>query len=177
MATGKILSAIDENGNFLGMDLVLKKPGKPEGMADAAMNFTTHSDVIEAYVEMEMNSRNPVQPRTFTQSYLVVQFNILQIMLARIVGPASRQAFESIVNSTASSMGLPISMEKGNLIFSKKDIDIQGYRSLLQTASNYAVIVVGKSIVKREMLLVDKFVGRGTLELISQMNLRLFSAE
>jgi hypothetical protein len=37
--------------------------------------------------------------------------------------------------------------------------------------------VIGKNIVKREMLLVDKFVGPGTLELISQMDLRIFSSD
>jgi len=74
-------------------------------------------------------------------------------------------------------MGLPIIMKNGNLNFLKKDFDVQVYRSLLQTGTDYAVIVVGKNTVKREMLLVDKFVGHGTLELISQMDLRIFSAE
>ena len=172
-----IIAAVDENGNFLGMDLVLKNESHPNNLSDTETKIMTHFDVIKAYVEMEMNSRNPVKPRTFTQSYLVAQFNMLQIMLARIGGSASRQTFEKLANSTAGSMGLPIYMENGHLNFSKKDIDIQGYRSLLQTTSNYAVIVVGRNIVKQEMLLVDIFVGHGTLELISQMDLRIFSAE
>lgn len=172
-----ILSVIDENRNFLGMDLVLNYVSLPDNKSSNAPKILTHSDVIKAYVEMEMNSRNPSQPRTYTQSYLVAQFNVLQIMLARIAGPATRLTFEKIANSTASSIGLPIYMEKGCLNFTKKDINIQGYRSLLQTTVNYAVNAVGKNIVKREMLQVDKFVGHGTLELISQMDLRIFSAE
>jgi hypothetical protein len=172
-----ILADIDENGNFMGMDIVLHHMSPPNHLSDNPTKIMTHSDVIKAFVEMEMNSRNPLQPRTYIQSYLVAQFNVLQIVLARIGGPATRLVFEKLANSTARSMELPIFMEKGNLNFSKKDIDIQGYRSLLQTTSNYAAIVVGRNIVKREMLLVDKFVGRGTLELISQMDLRIFSAE
>jgi len=174
---GTVVPALDENRNFLGLDLVLTNPPKAGQIPGQTTPILTHADVIRAYVEMEMNLRDADRPRTYIQSYLVTQFNVVQIMLARIGGPGSRLIFERIANNTASSMGLPISMENGHLNFSKKDINIQGYRSLLQTAMNYAVDVVGKNIVKKEMLLVDKFVGHGTLELISQMDLRIFLAE
>lgn len=166
-----------ETGDFLGMDVILYHMPPPDHLSENATKIMTHSDVIKAFVEMEMNSRNPLQPRTNIQSYIVAQFNALQIVLARIGGPAIRLVFKKLAKSTSRSMGLPIVMDNGNLNFSKKDIDINSYRSFMQTLSNYAVIVVGRNIVKREMLLVDKFVGRGTLELISPADLRIFSAE
>jgi hypothetical protein len=176
-SNGTAVAAQDENRNFMGMDLVLAKRSPSSQTVEVTPSILTHADVIKAYVEMEMSSRDADQPRTYIQSYLVSQLNVVQIMLARIGGAGARVAFEKIANHTASSMGLPIKMENGHLNFSKKDINIQGYRSLLQTTINYAVDVVGKNFVKKEMLLVDKFVGRGTLELISQMDLRIFSAE
>jgi hypothetical protein len=172
-----ILAAIDENGNFLGMDLVLHPMATSNNLTDNAIKIMTRSDATKAYVEMELNSRNPLKPRTFIQSYLAAQFNVLQIILARIGGPAARLTFENIANRTAASMGLPINMVKGQLNFSRMDINQQGYRSLLQSTTGYAVNVIGKNIVKREMLNVDKFLGSGTLELISQMDLRIFSAD
>jgi hypothetical protein len=171
---GTAIVANDEMGTFLGVDLVLK-PSQRAGASTGTI--ASHTDVIRAYVDMETISRDPTQPRTFTQSYIVAQFNALQVMLARLNGPASRAAFEKITDNAARSMGLPISMENGCLIFSKMDIDINGYRNLMQTAVNYAVNAVGKGIVKREMLLVDKCVRPGTLELIAQMDLRIFSSD
>ena len=171
------VAALDENGNFMGMDLVLANRPGPSRTADKTPPLFTHADVIKAYVEMEMSSRDAALPRTFIQSYLVAQFNVVQILLARIGGLGSRLTFERITNSTASSMRLPVRMENGHLNFSDKDVDIQGYRSLLQKTMDYAVDVVGRSFVRSEMLLVDSFVGHGTLELISQMDLRIFSAE
>lgn len=172
-----LVAALDEGGDFMGVDLVLKSGSQSNTVPDEAIRITSHSDVIKAYVEMEMNPRNALEPRTFTQSYLVAQFNALQVMLARIGGTASRAAFEKVANNTAHSMALPIHMENGYLKFTNRNIDIQGYRSLLRAAVDYAVNVIGKGIVKREMLLIDKFIGHGTLELISQMDLRIFSDE
>ena len=172
-----LIAVTGENGNFLGTDVVLYPLSQPNPAAADITKIMTHSDVIRTYVEMELNSPNSPHPRTFTQSYLVVQFNMLQIMLARLGGPDMRLTFEKIVNSTARYMGLPILMERGYLGFSRKDVDINGYRSLLQTASDYAVTVIGRNTVKREMLLADKYVGEKTLELITKMGLRIFSSD
>jgi hypothetical protein len=171
-----ILAAADENGNYLGMDFILNNVLTP-GMSDPEVKILTHSDVMKAYVEIEMNSRGPLQPRTYTQSYIATQLNVLQIMLARIGGTASRLAFEKIINNKIQSMAAQMNMENGNLNFLRRDLDVQVYRSLLKASTDYAVNVVGKNTVKREMLLVDKYVGHGTLELISQMDLRIFTAE
>lgn len=176
-SNGTAVAVLDENTNFMGMDLVLMNRPDSSQTAEKRTSILNHDDVLKTYVEKEMNTRAANLPRTFIQSYLVAQFNVVQIILTRIGGPGSRLVFEKIANQTASSMGLPINMENGHLYFSAKDINIQGYRNLLQTTMNYAVNVVGKNIVKREMLLVDKYIGHGTLELISQMDLRIFSVE
>jgi hypothetical protein len=176
-STGTAVAALDENRNFLGMDLVLMNHQGSSQSVETTPPILTHNDVLKAYVEKEMNPRTAEPPRTFIQSYLVAQFNAVQILLARIGGPGPRLAFEKVANQTASSMGLPINMESGHLYFFGKDINILGYRNILQATMNYAVNVVGKNTVKKEMLQVDKYVGQGTLELISQMDLRIFFAE
>lgn len=167
------IAAMDERGNFMGMDIILNDPSLPMNISA----FRSHSDVIRGFVEKEMNSRDPNHPRTFTQSYLVAQFNTLQVLLARIGGPAARSVLENIANEAAKNMGMPIHMENGYLSFGRKDINIQVYKGLLQAVTGYAVDVLGKQTVKREMLLVDKFVSQGTLELLSQMDLRIFSED
>lgn len=169
------IAALDEKGNFIGADLVLQFP--PVEEAGIAAKFQTHNDVVKAFVENVMSEGNQQYARTFFQSYLVAQVEVIQILLSRISGLAARNAFEMVVNESSKSKALPISMRSGHLEFERNDINIQGYRSFINALVGYAVDVLGRQAVKREVLMVDKFVGSGTLELITQMDLRIFLAD
>jgi len=169
------IAALDEKGNFIGMDLVLIIP--PISMEENAIKLQTHGDVLKAFVENVMKEGNLQNSRTFFQSYLEAQVEVIQILLARISGLAARNVFENVVNEAAKSKALPISMRDGRLDFANRDINIQGYRSLINSTVKYAIDVLGRQIVKREILMVDKFIGSGTLELITQMDLRIFLAD
>ena len=168
------IAALDENGNFIGIDLILNNSRAAGQKSNPGSPFQTHSDVLRCYVEKVLNEGNLLKSRTFIQSYIVAQFDTIQILLSRIVGPAARQAFELITNHTAKSNAIPLFMKNGRLEFNQRNIDIQGYRNLLKTSVTYAVHVLGRQIVKREMLSVDKYIGSGTLDLITQMDLRVF---
>lgn len=168
-------AALDEKGNFIGTDLVLEIP--PVEEAGFAAKFQTHSDVVKAFVENVMSEGHRQYSRTFFQSYLAAQVEVIQILLSRISGLAARNALETVVNEAAKSKALPISMRYGHLEFERKDINIQGYRSFINSLVEYAVDVLGRQAVKREVLMVDKFIGSRTLELITQMDLRIFLAD
>jgi hypothetical protein len=161
------VAVVDENGNFIGADLVL----------GSVLQFQNHSDVIKSYVDRILNEGNRLESRTFIQSYIAAQFDALQILLARIVGPAARHAFEVIVNNTAVSNAIALSMHNGRIEFTQRNIDIQRYRSLLKTSVTYAVNVMGRKKAKREVLLVDRCIGSGTLDLITQMDLQIFMTD
>ncbi len=169
------IAALDEKGNFIGTDLVLNI--SPISAEDNVIKLQTHSDVVKAFVENVINEGNLQNSRTFFQSYLVAQIEVIQILLSRISGLAARNVFENVVNEAAKSYALPITMRSGHLEFDRRDINIQGYRSFINFTVKYAVDVLGRQIVKREILMVDKFIGPGTLELITQMDLRIFLAE
>ena len=82
-----------------------------------------------------------------------------------------------VINRVANSLALQIAMMNGHLEFERKDVNMQGYREFINTVVGYATDVLGKQVVKKEMLIVDRFVGAGTLELITQMDLRIFTAD
>jgi hypothetical protein len=169
---GTSITTKNESGNVIGIDLVLKIPPLQAGVEPD--NIQTHVDVVKAFVEntMIVGSRN--YSRTFLQSYLVAQVDVIQILLSRINGVAARNAFEIVVNHVAKANALPISMKNGHLEFQRKDINIQDYRNFINHIIGYAVDVLGRQVVKKEVLMVDKFIGSGTLGLISQMDLRIF---
>jgi len=172
---GTSIATRDESGSIIGIDLVLNLSPIPTE-ANAAP-IQTHADVVKAFVENTMVEGGRQYSRTFLQSYLVAQVEVIQILLSRISGVAARNAFEMVVNNVAKSKALPISMQCGHLEFYRKDINIQDYRGFINSIIGYAVDVLGRQVVKREVLMVDKFIGSGTLELISQMDLRIFLTE
>ena len=162
----------DEKGNFIGTDLALVGASSSDPAASPVPQLLTHADVLKAYVGMVFSEGNLLKSRTFIQSYVISQLEVMQIMLARIGGPTIRLAFENVISNTAKSTSLPILMKNGHMEFSRKDIGLQSYRAFLLSAISYAVDVIGRHLVQQEMLAVDRFMGPGTFELISQMDIR-----
>ncbi len=139
------VAAHDEYDDFIGVDLVLRQTSFPTG--DKRSRLLTHADVLRTYAEILVNEGSLHESRTFIQSYLAAQIGTLQIMLARIAGPAARITLERIANQTAERHALPLSIYNGHLIFFKKDIGLQGYRTFLDTAIRYAVDVLSVRVL------------------------------
>jgi len=168
------VAAHDEYDDFIGVDLVLRQASFPtEGMGSKLL---THVDVLRTYAGILVNEGSLHESRTFIQSYLAAQIGTLQIMLARIGGPAARLTLEHIANQAAERHALPLSLYNGYLIFFRKEIGLQDYRIFLDTAIRYAVDVLGERNVKREMLALDRSIAPGTLELIAPISPRTFLA-
>ena len=164
------VAAFDIQGAIIGIDLVLAD-AVPPAVEGTIPGVQTHSDTVMNYVQDVFNESKVRQSATFTQSYLIAHLEVLQILLARMAGPATRPAFEQIINITAHDYLIPCVIQLGHLTFTEKNIDIQKYIVLLKTAASYAINVLGRQTVKQEMLRVDQFIEPGLLQLVSQWDL------
>jgi hypothetical protein len=165
------VAAFDLKGAMIGLDLVLENTAQPAA-AGMSSGVQTHSEAVMSYVRDVFNESKIRQSATFTQSYLTAQLEVMQIMLARVGGPATLLAFEQVITKTANKNLIPCVIQHGHLTFTEKNIDIQKYSILLQSAVRYAIDVIGRQIVKQEMLEVDQFIEPGLLQLVSQLDLK-----
>lgn len=164
-------AAFDAKGGMIGIDLVLETVN-PTTSTELTPAGQTHSQVVMHYAKDVLDESKAQQSGTYIQSYLIAQLEVMQIMLARVGGPASRLSLEQIVTKTAKQYVIPCSILNGHITFAEKNIDIQKYSVLVQSAIRYAIDVVGKQIVKQEMMTVDKFFEPGLLQLVSQLDLK-----
>jgi hypothetical protein len=170
-STCKASATFDAKGEMIGIDLVLET-ANPTTSIEINPAGQTHAQVVMLYAKDVLDESRAQQSGTYIQSYLIAQLEVMQIMLARVGGPASRTSLEHTIARTANQYVIPCNILNGHITFTEKNIDIQKYSVLVQSAIRYAIDVVGKQIVKQEMMTVDKFFEPGLLQLVSQLDLK-----
>ena len=96
----------------------------------------------------------------------------LQVMVARVLGLFMRDKLESNVNKFAEQNGWAINMRDGQIAVDQRDTE--AYRAILTSAIDYVGSLVGYGIVAPRLRSVDEQMDARTLELATQVGLRMY---
>ena len=164
------MATYDDQETFVGADITLQEVASP-GTPEAQSIF--HQDSLEVLIREVHAEIKIVEDHTRLQPYFTAQVYALQRLLLRVGGTRLTENLEAIVNETAQRNGWPISMKEGHveIEISSTELDIH-HRALLAKAVTYAVSVIGRHMVTREMQAVDELMDVKTIELATQLGLR-----
>ena len=165
------VAAYSASGDYIGADIFLHRRFIPADPNSPTVPALKHTAVLKTYMA-EIFAGTRTQGYTFIQAYVVGQIEVLQVLLARMGGPESRNTLERIINEILRKYAVPASMKSGYLEFHQKSIDISIYRLVLQAAIRYARDSIGQRIVGQEMMKVDNQLDQGLLQLLTQMDMR-----
>ncbi|GAB4513693.1 MAG: hypothetical protein OHK0046_14720 [Anaerolineae bacterium] len=146
----------DERGNFVGVDLTLVP--LPNNDAQPPSNvFRTIDKVLDTKDE------------SFLQTYFTAQMQAIYGLVLQLGGGRVGNHFETIVNETAERNEWPVQMRNGIIQVEMRSTDADIYRALLVKAVVYAVKLVGKRLVVKEMQAVDGQMDARVLALVKTL--------
>lgn len=164
------VATYDESQQFIGADLVITDlTGGPH----ANILLTNHIDALTVHLQQTMAESRAVHHQTYIQAYMGAQLNLLQVLLARLAGPEIRDAMEAQLARQCRSASWPLMVQGGELAFSRANASFQVYGEFQRMAIAYAASVLGRKIVAREMAILDSQLDTATLELVTQLGLRM----
>jgi PAS domain S-box-containing protein len=166
------IATYDENGKFLGADMTLR-----DVTSDGSLDFEKASfgDVVSQQVLKideqveELRTKDALIP---LQQYFAAQLKVIEEVLGQIGGPRLVAHLEGGLNETADRQKWAVKIEKGNLTVNLRDTEPEAYRALLSKAVNYAVSVIGQTMIARKMRVADDSADAKVLELAEQHGLR-----
>jgi serine/threonine-protein kinase len=147
----------DDKNTFVGADVTLRPI----------------SDVIITSGDFQtMDKHLDTREETFLQTYFTAQMEALRDLVIQLGGKRLGTNLEKIINETAQRNVWPVSMENGKVSVQMRNTEADAYRALLAKAVTYAVSLVGKRMVSKEMEAVDKKIDARVLELVKQLHMR-----
>jgi PAS domain S-box-containing protein len=166
------IATYDENGKFLGADMTLR-----DVTSDGSLDFekATFGDVVSQQVLKideqveELRVKDALMP---LQQYFADQIKVLEEVLSQIGGSRLVGHLEGALNETAERQAWSFHIEKGNVTVNLRETQPEAYRALLSKAVNYAVSVIGPSMIARKMRVPDDAADARVLELAEQHGLR-----
>jgi hypothetical protein len=157
-----LLSAVatrDDKGNFVGADVSLH-PIFDAASAPTMTNFDTVDEKLDTMEE------------TYLQTYFKAQIEGVQALLVQLGGVRLGRNLETIINETAERNVWPVSMKDGNITVQLRKSDADIYRALLAKAVAYAVKMIGKKVVARQIETAEKRLDPRVLEFVGELGLR-----
>jgi serine/threonine-protein kinase len=152
-----VVATKDDKNTFVGADITLRP-------ASDTINIAVDFDTVD--------ERLDTREETFLQTYFTAQIEALRDLLIQLGGKRLALNLESIINETAQRNVWPVGMENGKVKVELKNTDADIYRALLAKAVAYAITIVGKRMVAKEIQAVDKRLDARVMELVSQLRLR-----
>jgi serine/threonine-protein kinase len=146
----------DEKGECIGADLSLRIAAET-GAAAAEWSETP--------------DRLDTGERTYLQLYFTSQVDALRVLVLRVGGPRLGQTLDRILSETAARNAWPVNVGDGRVEVETAKADPHVYHGLLAKAVAYAVKVIGKKMVKRQMELVDEQMGQRSVDLARKLGL------
>jgi len=167
---GASVATYDEKSDFIGADLIISNE---VGGPHANVLFTNHIDVLTVHIQQTMAESRTVHRQTYIQAYMGAQLNVLQVLLARLAGPLIRDVMEAQLARQCENASWPMSVKDGELTFTRPNAPFQVYGDFQRMAIDYATGVVGRKVVSRELAILDSQLDPGTLDLVTQLGLRM----
>lgn len=164
------VATYDDQSEFIGADLIISNTiSGPH----ANILLTNHIDVLTVHVQQTMAESRSVHHQTYIQAYMGAQFTVLQVLLARMAGPLLRDVLEAQLVRQCETANWPLAVREGELTFTRTNAPFQVYGEFQKMAVSYAASVVGRKVVTKELAILDSQLDPGTLELVTDLGLRL----
>jgi tRNA A-37 threonylcarbamoyl transferase component Bud32 len=148
----------DDKGNFVGADITLDAVGQT--VEQVTMKFET------------LDKRLDTMEETYLQTYFRGQLQGLLELLVQLGGKRLGKNLEAIVNQTAERNVWPVHVQDGQIQVELRNSDGDIYRALLAKSIAYAVNVIGKRPVAKQMQTVDKRLDSQVVEFVGKLGLR-----
>ncbi len=156
----------DQNKLYQGADITLREATRtPTG----SLTPVVTSAVPTRQVSPEMASG---ETGIFIALYFTSQIKAIYVLLSRLMGVWTQANLDKIITETAAKAGHPIQVKNGLFASDLSAIDPATFRAILSKVLSYAVNIIGKRIVEREVAATDAKLHEGVLVLASQVGLR-----
>ena len=170
------IATYDPKGNFLGADVILR-PFVPLDETVKETSTVTPippepviSTVIEA-AQMAIEAM-PAPDNSFLELYFTEQVKALYVLLSRSVGLWVRDTIDKTINTEAQKKGSSVRIKGGIFTTPLSDEDVALYAVLLAKVQDYAVNVIGRGLVVKEIQHIDEQMHDGVIALADQAGLR-----
>lgn len=166
------IATYDENGKFLGADMTLR-----DMTSDGSMDFekATFGDVVSQQVlkiDDQVENMRVKDAYAPLEQYFESQIMVLREVLQQIGGKRLAAHLEDSLNETADRQKWSIRLEQGKIEVNLRETEPEAYRALLSKAVNYAVSVIGQTMIAKRMRVADDSADARVLELAEQHGLR-----
>lgn len=146
----------DDRGEFVGADINLRD-------ISSALNPHQMHDFETAEKRLDTTEES------FLQTYFTAQLRALSDLVVQLGGPRMGRNLEAIINETAERNVWPVRIQNGEVHVELRSNDADIYRALLAKAVVYAVKLIGKKMVSREMQAVEKKMDARILEVVKEL--------
>ncbi len=167
---GMSVASYDDHSGFIGADLIISD------MASGPhpnILLTSHIDVLTLHLQQTMAQSRTIHHQTYIQAYMSAQFNVLEVLLARMAGPMIREVMEATLNSQIARSTWPLKIKDGELEFTRSNAPFGIYGAFQSMAISYATSVVGRRVVAKELAILDSQLDPATFDLVTQLGLRM----
>ncbi|MEP6987470.1 MAG: hypothetical protein ABI970_17835, partial [Chloroflexota bacterium] len=146
----------DDKNAFVGADITLKPlQSLPINSAD----FDT------------LDRRIDTTDESYMQTYFIQQMQALRDSMVKLGGKRLGTNLDKIINDTAQRNVWPVTMVDGKIDVDLHTNDADVYRALISKGIAYAVSLVGKKMVIKEMQAIDKQFDAKVLKVVSELKI------
>jgi hypothetical protein len=131
----------DDKNAFVGADISLKP---------------VQEIIINPNDFQTVDRRVDTTDESYLQNYFIKQMQTLRDSMVKLGGKRLGNNLDKIINETAQRNVWPVTMNEGQIKIDLHSNDADVYRALLSKGIAYAVNLVGKKMVIKEMQAVDK---------------------
>ncbi len=146
----------DDKNAFVGADISLKP------VQDIIVNTNDFQTV---------DRRVDTTDESYLQNYFIKQMQTLRDSMVKLGGKRLGNNLDKIINETAQRNVWPVTMNEGQIKIDLHSNDADVYRALLSKGIAYAVNLVGKKMVIKEMQAVDKQFDAMVMRVANELNI------
>lgn len=146
----------DDKNSFVGADITLKP------IQDVVVN-TSDFETVDRRVDTTDES--------YMQTYFVKQLQTLRDSMVQLGGKRLGTNLDKIINDTAQRNVWPITMFDGQIEVDLQSNNADIYRALLSKGIAYAVSLIGKKLVIKNMQVVDRQFDAHVLKVVGELKI------
>jgi hypothetical protein len=158
------VATFDPGGMYIGADITLNVVDSKIDTAE--IRIKDHADVINTKIQQSLASTLNIEideNMALRAIYFNTQLEALYVLVSRLLGIKATTQLDSVVNKTATKNYWSITIKNGHFTSDLSSASETIYTTLLKEAVNFAVDMIGKKVVTREIQTVDSKMDAKTL--------------
>jgi hypothetical protein len=164
------VATYDQNGSYLGANVTLRKVIKEAKLSTKERLAIVKDGVTAIAPEPTIPAEIP-EHRMFVELYFTTHIRALYVLLSRLIGLNAQKNVDKVINAVAAQRGVAIQIENGLFLTDITDIDYESLRTVLAEVIAYALNVIGRKIVVKEIQAVDGQMHPGVMKLADEAGL------